>query len=222
MMWHPDMPDEYKNQIVTGDARVLAERIPDESIDLIFTDPVYDRIDDYRWLAETAARVLKPDRWCCAYYGIGYLPETTAAMSCSLTYEWHHVHYMPTLNARGAYKTFSNYRGLLRYMKGRAIPRHHLRDLQTDAYAPKNNGHEWAKNEDVITAMIGALAQAGSVVLDLFCGKGATLAACSVLGLLYIAFEIDPITAELARERVRNTQPPLFVLEPQQLELIPS
>ena len=59
MTWHPDIPEEYRNKIVTGDARVLAERIPDESIDLIFTDPVYDRIDDYRWLAETAARVLR-------------------------------------------------------------------------------------------------------------------------------------------------------------------
>jgi len=58
------MPMEYRNQIVTGDARVLAERIPDESIDLIFTDPVYQNIDDYRWLAETAARVLKLDRAC--------------------------------------------------------------------------------------------------------------------------------------------------------------
>ena len=31
---------------------------------------------------------------------------------------------------------------------------------------------------------------------------------------------IDPDTAELARERVRNTQPPLFVVEPEQLELL--
>jgi len=60
--WHPGMPKEYRNQIVTGDARELAKAIPDESIDLVFTDPVYDRIDDYRWLAETAARVLEPEQ----------------------------------------------------------------------------------------------------------------------------------------------------------------
>ena len=40
-----------------------------------------------------------------------------------------------------------------------------------------------------------------------------------MLGRRYLAFEIDPDTAEMARERVRMTQPPLFVPEPQQLEL---
>jgi DNA modification methylase len=33
--------------IYTGDARELSRAIPDESVDLIFTDPVYDRIEDY-------------------------------------------------------------------------------------------------------------------------------------------------------------------------------
>ena len=40
-----------------------------------------------------------------------------------------------------------------------------------------------------------------------------------MLGRNYLAFEIDPDTAELARERVRITQPPLFVPEPEQITL---
>jgi hypothetical protein len=36
----------------------------------------------------------------------------------------------------------------------------------------------------------------------------------------YLAFEIDPSTAEMARERVRNTQPPLFVPEAEQLTFV--
>ncbi|MBU1621856.1 MAG: hypothetical protein KJ604_20565, partial [Gammaproteobacteria bacterium] len=59
--------DTPENGIYTGDARELAEAIPDESVDLIFTDPVYDRIDDYRWLAEAVARVLKQDRACLVW-----------------------------------------------------------------------------------------------------------------------------------------------------------
>ena len=89
MTWHPDMPDAYKDSIVTGDARELARAIPDESVDLIFTDPVYDRIEDYRWLAETAVRVLKPNSACLAFCGIGYLPATHQAMlKGGLTYRW--------------------------------------------------------------------------------------------------------------------------------------
>ena len=59
-------PNDVNQGIYTGDARELARAIPDESVDLIFTDPVYQNIDDYRWLAETAARVLKPDSACLA------------------------------------------------------------------------------------------------------------------------------------------------------------
>src|SRR3989304_4575807 len=62
------------NSIITGDARILAEAIPEKSIDLIFCDPLYDRIDDYRWLAEIAKRLLKPDGNCLAFTNAKWLP----------------------------------------------------------------------------------------------------------------------------------------------------
>ena len=55
-----DMIGPYElDRIITGDARELAKAIPDESVDLIFTDPPYPRefLPLYGWLAETAARV---------------------------------------------------------------------------------------------------------------------------------------------------------------------
>ena len=82
------------NTVITGDARALAGQIPDESVDLIFTDPVYDQMDDYRWLAETAARVLKPDRACLTFSSIGMLPETLRAMSdAGLAFRWQFIEY---------------------------------------------------------------------------------------------------------------------------------
>lgn len=212
-------PNDENQGIYTGDARELAKAIPDESVDLIFTDPVYQNIDDYRWLAETAARVLKLDSWALIYYGIGYLPETTAALSRYLDYEWHHVNYMPTLNARGAYRTFSNYRGLLRYMKGRAVPIRDARDLLIDGFDSKNNGHGWAKNLDVVANWLQAYAGDTAIILDPFTGGGTVPAVCKMLSRRWLAFEIDPETAERARERVRMTQPPLFVPEPEQMEM---
>ena len=84
-------PTDDPNQgIYTGDARELAKAIPNESIDLIFTDPVYDRIDDYRWLAECGARVLKPNSACFVFHGIEWMPQTIAAMNGNtrLRYRW--------------------------------------------------------------------------------------------------------------------------------------
>jgi len=40
-----------------------------------------------------------------------------------------------------------------------------------------------------------------------------------MLNRQYLAFEINPDTAERARERVRNTQPPLFVMQAKQAKL---
>jgi len=80
------MPLEYRNEIVTGDARELAQRIPDASVDLIFTDPVYDRIKDYEWLGKTAARVLRPGGSLLAFIGTGYMEAVMMAMAGLLHY----------------------------------------------------------------------------------------------------------------------------------------
>ena len=55
------------NTVIQGDSRELAKSIPDESVDLIFTDPVYENIDDYAWLSETAQRILKPNSACLVF-----------------------------------------------------------------------------------------------------------------------------------------------------------
>ena len=66
---------------------------------------------------------------------------------------------------------------------------------------------------------IDALTDDQSIVFDPFTGGGTVPAVCKMLGRNYIAFEIDPDTAERARQRVANTQPPLFVLQPEQAEM---
>ena len=40
------------NQIYNGDSRELINGIPDNLVDLIFTNPVYENVVDYRWLSE--------------------------------------------------------------------------------------------------------------------------------------------------------------------------
>jgi len=222
MTWHPDMPQEYRNQIVTGDARVLAPRIPDESIDLIFTDPIYDQIDDYRWLAETAARVLKPDRACLVFCGIGYLPKAIAALGDTLAYRWQFAVMQksgPTYpSKRFFHKGFNKWHTCLWYEKGKGDPVRHIVDfiISGNDY---NNPHQWYKGVDSYRHWLDRFIDNGSVVFDPFAGGGTIPAVCKQLGRNYIAFEIGPETADLARERVRNTQPPLFVPEPEQMEM---
>jgi DNA modification methylase len=55
------MPYTYiLNQIVLGDAKVLAETIASESVDLIFSDPVYDRREDYACQVVIGTNLIPP------------------------------------------------------------------------------------------------------------------------------------------------------------------
>ena len=195
MIWHPDIPEEYRNQIVTGDARELAKAISDESIDLIFTDPIYDRIDDYHWLAETATRILKPNRACLTFCGIEWLGETIQAMrQGGLEYRWQLILSMPYRNGGHIQGGFSQYISCLWFEKGHSIPIRQIPDMRL--WRPADGPFKWAKNPDFVAYYLENF----SLTLD-------------------VAFEIDPVTAERARERVRNTKPPLFVLQEEQLVL---
>lgn len=203
------------NRIYTGDARELAQGIPDESVDLIFTDPVYQNIDDYRWLAETAARVLKPDSACLTFCGIGYLPETVQALQHNgLSFKWQMVAGRPRgFKSRFCMnRVFSNWQSLLWFEKGKNTPARTISDLVFSSNPGSMMFHKsWAKNVNPFLHWISRFTDEDAIVLDPFTGGGTVPAVCKMLGRNYLAFEIDPDTAELARQRVRNTQPPLFV-----------
>lgn len=210
--------DTPENGIYTGDARELAREIPDESVDLIFTDPVYQNIDDYCWLAETAARVLKPDSACLAFCGIGWLGESIAGLQAGgLRYRWQLILSMPYRNGGHIPGGFSQYISCLWFEKGKGLPLYQVPDMRL--WRPADGPFEWAKNPDFVAYYVSAFSSDWATIVDPFCGSGTVPAVCKKLGRRWLAFEIDPDTAERARERVRMTQPPLFVPEPTQLGL---
>ena len=216
--------DTLENGIYTGDARELASAIPDESVDLIFTDPVYDRIDDYRWLAETASRVLKPRGIVLVCFGIGYLPETLQALNHGLmTYRWTMGAFQPNgPSRRGVARGFSKWWGCLWIdKKGDSLPPGHFPDMvQSIAGTGWPGAHQWRKNPAPFISWLRAFAGPGEIVFDPFTGGGTVPAVCKMLGRRYLAFEIVPATAQDARDRVRQTQPPLFVPKPEQMGLV--
>lgn len=216
-MWHPDTPIEYQNNIVTGDARQLSERIPDESVDLIFTDPVYDRMEDYEWLAQVAGRVLKPGGALLAFCGIGWLEDTLAALRRGgMPVRWPLPIYMPGQTQRIHPRVFNHWQCLL-WAGG--DPVNAFVDLQVSLTSTLEGTHRWRKNPAVLRKYLQAFSAGGDVVLDLFAGGGGILATCKMLGRDYIAFELDPATAQGTNLRLQMTQPPLFVQEPEQAAL---
>lgn len=204
--------------VYTGDARILSEAIPDESIDLILADPVYQNFDDYRWLAETAVRVLKPNSACLAFCGIGYLPETLAAMQVNgLSYRWRLIIrtvYAKEFHGRLCVMT----QECLWYEKGRSRLRQSLFEWNNSTHKGFYDvgGANWGKGFNVLLRYVETFTEPGAIVFDPFAGGGTTPAVCKVLGREYLAFEIIPSKAEIARKRVCTVQMPLFILGPEQ------
>ena len=200
-----------ENGIYTGDAMELAESIPDESVDLIFTDPVYREIDHYRWLAKMAARVLKQDTACLAWYGGPAIAAVQSAMADYLRWTWQLNYTVPAKpNKLIGYNIFTWTTPCLWYRKGKGFPKQRIPDTFISTARPAT-AFKWNKNPAVIRRWCAAFTDEAAIILDPFSGSGTLPAACKQLGRHCLAFEIDPVTAELARERVRNTQPPLFI-----------
>ena len=214
----PDPPPEYLNQIVTGDARELAKRIPDESVDLIFTDPPYPKefLSLYGDLAEVAARVLKPGGNLFALAGQYWLMDVLDLVRPHLNYHWMCCLYQPGDNGRCHPRNiFQGWKPLLWFVKGK-YEGPYVQDTIVSRRREKRF-HEWGQSIGWAEYYIDRLNP--NITLDPFTGGGTVPAVCKMLGRNYIAFEIDPDVAEKARERVQNTQPPLFVLEPEQVEM---
>ena len=215
-------PNDENQGIYTGNARELAQAIPDESVDLIFTDPVYDRIDDYRWLAETAARVLKPDSPCLTWTATPLLSKVIRAMEPPLDYAWT-LHLQRFGTPRPGKTGLCMIAQCLWMEKGKSKTRRKIGDWhyysECNSALPSNNKHRWSKPVDTVAKWTNAFLVKDGVVIDFFAGGATVPAVCKMLGRRWLAFEIDPPTAELARKRVCETQPPLFVPQPEQLDM---
>ena len=211
--------DTPENGIYTGDARELAKAIPDESIDLIFTDPVYDKIDDYKWLAETGARVLIEGGNLIAQTGQYYLPQVISGMDGSLDYVWVIAeHQFGRAFPLFKHRILCHWKPYLWYSKGKRQGEW-VFDWIKGGMGDKKH-HAWGNSPHMFIDLISKLSNDDRTTFDPFTGGGTVPAVCKMLNRKYLAFEIDPDVAQMARDRVRHTQPPLPIEMPTQEVLL--
>ena len=204
------------NTIYTGDARKLSKSIPDESIDLCLCDPVYQNIDDYAWLSETCARILKPGGNLIAQYGHYYQIEVLNAMNPHLDFVWPLVQWMPGQHAKHyGNKIVVRHKPYAWFSKGKRMGRF-VFDM-IDAPKKSKQHHAWGDNPAIFVQLILRLTDSNSVIFDPFCGGGTIPLSAKMCGHNWLAFEIDPETAEKARRRVYEASFPLMVVEQDEL-----
>ena len=220
-MWYSDVPLAFRNEIVIGDARLLAEQLPNACVDLVFTDPVYENLEDYEWLAATAQRVLKPGKsllaWCGnkGQYAVKEAMERYLTFVTPLTY----VKIAKTYRLK-AYRAFSWATPCLWFIKpGEGTLQDHRKhdwlidtvlDVDSNCIVstapPPSGSYKWHKNPEAYERWLLALTKPGDVIWDPFTGSGSLPVLCKEQHRNFMASEILPEVGLKAQRRLANTQ----------------
>lgn len=179
-----------------------------ESVDLIFTDPVYQNVDDYRWLALLASRILKVGGTLFAYYWCTYLPSVIDAMMVKdLVFRWNVFDLkIGTASLDGGQFTRVMTRPALVFDKGQINSNFWLSDVVYSYPRGRTVNHQWSKNPSAVFKWLNMLPY--GITLDPFCGGGTIPTVCNQLERPWLAFEINPTSADEARAKIK-LQPPL-------------
>jgi hypothetical protein len=212
------------DSIHCGDALDLCQAVPDESIDVIFSDPPYDResIWLYDFLAVMGGRVLKPGGFLCTMTGGYYLDQVMRTMSMhSLSWYWDiQVLVMGAAPMIWPRHIIARTKPILMWTKGKGCIEGWNMTSLYQGQGPDKRYHAWGQDVGsaryVLSYIFGDLA-AGKVVLDPLCGGGTTLVAAKIVGADYLGFDIDPVAVKTSQQRLTE-----FDLDdPQQLKQLP-
>lgn len=206
-----------------GNCQELTKEIPDNSVDLVFTDPPYGKKHHhlYEWLAEEAARILKPNRFCLTLSGTGDIPAVLELMGKHLDWFWmggmgHTIpssHY-PTKNQ-------SNWKPLHFFQKGRCRKEDLPKKWTVDFMLPERKDkrfHAWGQPGDYSGYYIARFTSEGDLVFDPFCGGGTTAVACLYNNRRFVLIEKDHEAHREAVERLEEERKGFFTVPKIRLE----
>lgn len=187
-----------------GDFRELARTLPDDSVDLILTDPPYGRQFHHLWddLAREAARVLKPGAFFVSYTGQHRLPEILRALANHLEYFWMGFLMHRTRPRRDEVCVVNAAKPLpIFYKPPRRMPARWFTDAVMGS-GPEKQLHPWQQAAGEARHLITTFSRPGDLVLDPFAGAATTLVAACDEGRRSIGFEVERKTYDVANRRL--------------------
>lgn len=217
------MSSYIENEIVTGDARQLAPSIEPGSVSLVFCDPIYQNIEDYAWLAQTALRVLRPRGVCLSWASVPKSGKAQQAMEdagLEYVYTLFYTVIAKTFRMRW-YNLFCWTTPCLWFQRpGEATrPNKWMPDTYQETMiidntyiskARPDSPFAWIKNSGVLIKWIERFSKPGDLVYDPFAGTGSIPIACRMTDRRFIASEILPERADEARTRLAATPAYMF------------
>lgn len=204
------------DRIIHGDCIEILTTLPDESVDLVLTDPPYlvryrdrsgrtiandDRPESVLGAFSDLYRVLRPDSFCISFCGWHHVDAFFQA--------WKNAGFTPV----GHIVWCKDYASSTRFLracheqayvltKGRPEkPSQPLDDVQPWEYTG-NRVHPTEKAVSILAPLVEAFSQPGDLVLDPFAGVGSTLVAAALLKRHYLGIELEASYCQLAERRL--------------------
>jgi len=194
--------------LLVGDFIEKGKSIPEESVDMIFTDPPYAKDDLQLWddLGRFAQRVLKKGGILLSYSGNMYLPEVYEMLGRHLEYFWTFA-----IRHTGACKTVypvnvhQSWKPVLGYFKPpfnkawKCFP-----DMVSGGQS--KDYHKWEQPLEEAQHFIKSMCPRAGVLVDPMMGSGSSILAGMALGTNCTGIEIDTTAFATARQRVEHLQ----------------
>ena len=211
------MRTELLNTIHNIDCLDGFKMIPENSIDLILTDPPYglnkagikndqDLSLFYASLPESY-RVLKKDSFYITFFSTKFLPAVFK--NNPFEYFWNFILYCPNASVNSPIG-FTKYMSCIVFKKGNPKMVNRKKDIFLDTpgkmIEPDEGfiNHPTPKPKTFIKELLMLFSEEKAVVLDPFLGSGNTAIACKQLKRSYIGFEISENYCKLANERLKK------------------
>ena len=213
-----------KINLLHGDCFELLQDIPDESIDMVLTDPPYgmnfqseyrkhkyEKImgdSDLAWLDDFVNeiyRVSKPNTAHYVFCSFHHIDKFKQAIERKfkikniLTWVKNNTS-MGDLKGDFAPKT----EFIIFFHKGRRLINGKRDPNVLEFKKTRNELHPTQKPVDMTEYMIGKFSDEGDVILDPFMGSGTTGVACKNTNRIFIGMELDETYFNIAKERIDN------------------
>ena len=192
--------------LMHGDFRQLSKTIPNESIDLIFTDPPYaaEYLPLYEDLAIIAHNIIKEGGSLVIYVGHYAIPKVIEIMeNAGLTYWWpiavilfgSFAKYYPR-------QVTIKWKPLLWFIKGDKLSTTDFLSDVVKSDTPSKVLHEWEQSTGEAEHIISRLTIEGQTVLDPMMGSGTTGIAAIQNNRKFMGIEIDSDKFDIANARI--------------------
>ncbi len=207
---------QNNHQIMEGNCVDILATLPEQSADLVVTDPPYlvnyrDRSgrsianDDNAEAVLSAFpglyRVLKPNSMCICFYGWTKIDKFFNAWKQGGFTPVGHIVWSKNYASRTGYLRARHEQAYLLAKGNPQRPSQPIDDVRSWVYSG-NRRHPTEKAVSILTPLVEAFSRPGDLVLDPFAGSGSTVVAAALKGRRSLGIELEASYCELARRRL--------------------